>query len=212
MKCYQANQAYALAERDIWSSTRETSSQFRTEKNPPLHEDLSALSIQFPKEALQHARVINQVDNKFIACVVEDTSSSVRQTSTLVLIDQHAADERVRVERYLQEICLGYLCHSNNGVKKRKLDRPASVLLTTHEVQRLQESAAIREAFSRWGIIFGDLSLSPNTVWGEDQQHLYTQVEIHTIPEVVADKVNHDHLYKKKVRYRFCPLIKISFS
>jgi DNA mismatch repair ATPase MutL len=50
-------------------------------------------------------KVISQLDRKFIVCVVDATSESNESSQTsdcskriLVLVDQHAASERVRVE------------------------------------------------------------------------------------------------------------------
>lgn len=54
------------------------------------------------KHALKHARVIAQVAKKFILLSVQDAHE---QNSTLVLIDQHAADERIRIEALFREYC-----------------------------------------------------------------------------------------------------------
>jgi DNA mismatch repair ATPase MutL len=43
------------------------------------------------KESLQHLTVLGQVDSKFIAVVA---------SGVLLLVDQHAADERVRLEEF----------------------------------------------------------------------------------------------------------------
>ncbi|XP_051962116.1 DNA mismatch repair protein Mlh3 isoform X2 [Xyrauchen texanus] len=58
---------------------------------------------RFTKNMIHTMRVINQVDKKFIACLIntteEDTSeSSENEGNLLVLVDQHAAHERVRLE------------------------------------------------------------------------------------------------------------------
>lgn len=148
------------------------------------------------------------MDNKFIACIIESTddaseedpSPSLRagipfqprgHTGTLVLIDQHAADERVRVERFLREVCTGFMCHGKgHGVGVVELGPPKSVLLTVYEARRLRGSAETREAFARWGIMFGDLSEEDIVgVDYEEPRPSYVQVEVRTVPEVVADKV-----------------------
>ena len=49
------------------------------------------------REQLQRARTLAQVDRKFIAVVAGDT---------LALVDQHAADERVQLERMRDEVSL----------------------------------------------------------------------------------------------------------
>lgn len=52
---------------------------------------------RFQKEDLQQMRVIGQVDNKFIVA-----KSLVNGKESLVLFDQHAVHERIRLERLLQ--------------------------------------------------------------------------------------------------------------
>ncbi|XP_024392916.1 DNA mismatch repair protein MLH3 isoform X3 [Physcomitrium patens] len=47
------------------------------------------------KKSLQHARVLQQVDNKFIAIVAQNV---------LLLVDQHAADERVQLEEFRTQV------------------------------------------------------------------------------------------------------------
>lgn len=54
------------------------------------------------KADLHHVTVINQVDAKFILCSLPSADSS---SQTLVLVDQHAASERVILESLLSELC-----------------------------------------------------------------------------------------------------------
>jgi DNA mismatch repair protein MLH3 len=54
------------------------------------------------KTDLQHARVINQIDAKFVLCSLTSIGSG---TQTLVLVDQHAASERVILESLLSDLC-----------------------------------------------------------------------------------------------------------
>lgn len=165
--------------------------------------DAFAPSSQFTREDLANATVIGQVDKKFIACVIESTTDPPHEdsldpsrppsgkTSTLVVIDQHAADERVRVERYLQGVCMGFLGYAHGaGVKTRVLDPPEAVLLTMHELRPLRDSEDIQDAFARWGVTFGELCDTQGAdLSADDDESVYAQVEVVTIPEVVADKV-----------------------
>lgn len=165
----------------------------------------SALPHRFGKTELRSAQVISQVDRKFIACLVKDqltpddsvdSYDSDLTGRALVLIDQHAADERVRVERFLKDLCEGFLhnrTHGSdgvNGVHTRELSPPKPLLLTIHEASRLG-SQDIQQAFYHWGFSFADLSatqiLSEDETRDSDPQ--YTQVQVQAVPEVVADKV-----------------------
>ncbi|OSD04616.1 hypothetical protein PYCCODRAFT_1386837 [Trametes coccinea BRFM310] len=175
--------------------------------------------------ALRTARVLGQVDRKFIACVMRtqrtypQTSTSEledaggvadalclgsglggrRQEGTLVLIDQHAADERVRVERFLRELCQGFLASvtrppgSESGevsVRTRMLVPPVNVLLTRREASRLEDSVDLRSAFARWGVV---LAVSPGVprdyAAPSQEDESYSQVAVETVPEVIADKL-----------------------
>lgn len=168
---------------------------------------------------LVDAQVLGQVDRKFIACVFhtntddeneEDLAPTTgRRTKTrrkvLVLIDQHAADERIRVERFLQELCDGFLKYRPDaagvqpqmkGVRTRVLEHPLPILLTEHEVRRLDD-AGVRMAFRRWGIAFGDVENAKRTAHAasshsdgkEGSQSGHSQANVVTVPEILGDKV-----------------------
>uniref|UniRef100_A0A673MAX4 MutL homolog 3 (E. coli) n=1 Tax=Sinocyclocheilus rhinocerous TaxID=307959 RepID=A0A673MAX4_9TELE len=54
---------------------------------------------RFTKNMIHTMRVINQVDKKFLACLINTTEQeSSESRNLLVLVDQHAAHERVRLE------------------------------------------------------------------------------------------------------------------
>lgn len=153
------------------------------------------------------AQVINQVDRKFISCLVDLDHSTHRESdillekhpagSTLILIDQHAADERVRVECFLKEICSGFLrhCEGSGGVEVLELSPAVPILLTRHEVSRLVSVEEVQSAFARWGVRFEGLakltSLEPEGT-GNEANAGYAQVFIQAIPAVVGDKVSLD--------------------
>lgn len=146
------------------------------------------ISRSFSRDDLAQANVISQVDRKFIACLVGDANGK----ETLVLIDQHAADERIRVERFLKELFVGFLDQESSGVEVRVLDPPVPVLLSRREAKRLVESEISQSALSAWGIRFRELQ--PSRTWIEDLGRSatddYAQVFVTCLPDVVSNKVS----------------------
>ncbi|KAG2155051.1 uncharacterized protein EDB93DRAFT_1130961 [Suillus bovinus] len=161
--------------------------------------------IRFHKGDLLKARVINQVDRKFIACLVDLDHSTHQEHgkppnnlaadgSTLILIDQHAADERVRVERFLSEICSGFLrhCEGTGGVEVSELSPGVPILLTRHEASRLATIEEVQSAFDRWGVRFEGLAklTSLESECARDEvSDGYVQVFVRAIPAIVSDKL-----------------------
>ncbi|KAI5116357.1 hypothetical protein M0805_003808, partial [Coniferiporia weirii] len=172
------------------------------------HQSLGGLeevpAYSFTKESLAEAQVIEQVDRKFIACIIkniprsqnsnEETFESEDDASspsgrTLVLVDQHAADERVRVERYLKALCLGFLDSEGVGVERRALDPPVPVLLTRFERDRLAGSRRIKKSFQNWG--FDVIETRAGDIREAEGEHEdgCGMVYLKSVPEVVADKL-----------------------
>ncbi|KDQ64416.1 hypothetical protein JAAARDRAFT_187743 [Jaapia argillacea MUCL 33604] len=152
-------------------------------------------STQFTNTDLQNAQIINQVDRKFIACLLPSAQDQVTESRSLVLIDQHAADERVRVETFLKDLCLGFLRHGNgSGVETKYLDPAVPVLLTRYEATRLARSEDYQLAFEKWGFTFDGLNAIASSepeisdcIDGPDQT--YIQILARTVPEVVSQKL-----------------------
>ncbi|KAM6311634.1 DNA mismatch repair protein Mlh3 [Aegotheles albertisi] len=60
---------------------------------------------RFTKDMVHSMQVLQQVDNKFIACVI-NTRSETEKTADgnlLILVDQHAAHERIRLEQLIAD-------------------------------------------------------------------------------------------------------------
>ena len=157
-------------------------------------------SYRFSRDDLKEAVVVNQVDSKFIACLLPSDSatsdagygeatSSQGPSRTLVLVDQHAADERVRVEWLQREICLAYLRNDNgDGVERIVLDPPVPILLTRHEKVILQRSGDIRDSLASWGVEFSPISDAEGEECGFDDEN-YSQVTVTSVPEIVSNRV-----------------------
>ena len=149
------------------------------------------------KEDLRQVTVINQVDRKFIACRTSDAPSS--GLTTVILIDQHAADERIRVERFLRQLCIGFL-HSGNRtndnrkqwVRVKELAPPVPVLLTYRDASMVMQSQDGREFLRKWGIqIESPLNRLPmsDKLASESESPTHAQLLVSAVPEVVSEKV-----------------------
>lgn len=71
-------------------------------------EDSSVLKLN--KKSFQHMKVINQIDKKFI--LVEMASSEHQKSHDLFILDQHASDERIKLELYLKDFMYDVLTES----------------------------------------------------------------------------------------------------
>ncbi|XP_056305051.1 DNA mismatch repair protein Mlh3 isoform X2 [Danio aesculapii] len=99
---------------------------------------------RFTKNMIHTMRVINQVDKKFLACLIntagQNTSeSSMDEGNLLVLVDQHAAHERVRLEGLIAD---SYENDPDTPGKKRlcssRVTPPLEIKVTEEELRLLR--------------------------------------------------------------------------
>jgi len=153
-------------------------------------------------------KVINQLDRKFILCAVDPIreSDDSGQASDnlgriLVLVDQHAASERVRVEGFLKTLCHNFLNLESIGkysANRIELDPPRPILLSRKEASILRGT---RSNLGRWCF---DLSWPESK--SRDQsvdQDAYEQVLVHSVPHVVGDKVRWSIRFVKALLIRW---------
>ncbi len=146
------------------------------------------------KDDLARMNVINQLDRKFILCAVDEIKGSddSRQESDnprrmLVLVDQHAASERVRVEGFLRILCHNFLDSEGNGGQspdRVELDPPRAILLSRKEASILRSAQSI---LGRWcfGLSWPE-SKSCDQSFDQDE---IGQLLVHSVPRVVSEKV-----------------------
>ncbi|KAI7272780.1 hypothetical protein KC345_g7048 [Hortaea werneckii] len=121
------------------------------------------------KGALKDIEVIRQVDNKFILCKMPGSQADGKRASTLVLVDQHAASERVILENLLQELCdpidptsrtimSDHFGSHTPAVKTVLLERPQRFQIGAQEAELFTRHMA---HFARWGIMYHPPPSSP---------------------------------------------------
>lgn len=132
------------------------------------------VSHQLRKEDLHRLQFIRQVDQKFLLCtlLIEDGKLCI------LLVDQHAADERIRVESLLRTYC--------SDVQRVNVDvftflEPRPILLTMREVEAIRQRI---EAFRRWGFELDIRQQASDTETG--------QIFVKTIPTMVLDRLGTD--------------------
>lgn len=118
------------------------------------------------KAALADAEIIGQVDDKFILIKLrsgafkqpEASASSVTDSPTLVLVDQHAADERCKLESLMD----GYFRYDREtghvSAYAEALEKPMVFELSQQEGTMLMQ---FRDHFRYWGIVFDEAVQDP---------------------------------------------------
>lgn len=128
------------------------------------------------KEALAGARVIGQVDQKYLLAVIPATIASPRRgksTCLVILVDQHAADERVRFERLCEEAC---------QAATTSLAKPMIFEVDDNEVMLFETR---QEYFGRWGIKYTVTVRSGSS-------NAASLVEIDSLPPLVVERCRTD--------------------
>ena len=166
-------------------------------------ESSTYFSAKLLRESLKDAVIISQVDRKFILLIMakEQPNSLLHAHSeisggVLVIVDQHAADERIRIEALYAEL---FTAPSEQALKFQSSLGLSSAIETTCLTEPItfrvksQERILFRRHsafFARWGILF-DLSqpqLGPSVVESTD----LCQISIRTLPPGIAERCRVD--------------------
>ena len=167
------------------STTNELAEGFTTTKQigRAFSEGSISQSSKLSKSALQESVVISQVDSKFILIAMR-VENGPSPDVMLVLVDQHATDERIRVENLFDELLASATTQppiaSSLALQSRiqyTLLAPPAVFETTVPEARLFHSNVAH--FAEWGILLEVLptDVNPKAI-----------ITVHTVPSVIAER------------------------
>lgn len=141
---------------------------FLTYKQPTMRADIcppgqtarscfNSLSlVEFTKDMLTNVKVIGQIDCKFIACLIEKAQTrspavSHDQSLLLVLFDQHAVHERIRLQQLTRETYEVVDGVRGDSIKRSDLSPPH---VLTMDLDDLRLMKAFSKEFNRIGVTF----------------------------------------------------------
>ncbi|KAI9851313.1 MAG: DNA mismatch repair protein [Vezdaea acicularis] len=178
-------------------------------------EMVSAISATVSKKALEKAKVVAQVDGKFILVKIPSVLNGKYEEGKdmLVLIDQHAADERCRLEDLLASLC-GAAPVANDPaqaltsslglaspIRTYRLEKPIMFTVSLQEVSLFRRHAA---HFAEWGILYDTPSIHPCTSKLLQNQHendSQNRIAVISIPPVIAERCKAEsHLITELLR------------
>ena len=138
------------------------------------------------RRGLETAKVIGQVDRKFLLTkmgALESNDPNDHTESVLVLIDQHAADERCRVEQLYGALFTTERWDSQPGVVVSKVQTTQTEPIL-FSIGRSEEALFVRyqDVFHSWGISY-DIEKTEGT--GNGQSAL---IYVHTLPTLIAER------------------------
>ena len=154
-------------------------------------ESSAGLSGRISKVALKRARIVSQVDNKFILASVSCSSAlEFTESEMLVMIDQHAADERIRIESLMTELCTPSDSH-NYGVRTNRLAKSIVFEVPPKEIALLQ---SCKPHFANWGILYEITAGSPtNAQISHASKSMSTHsVVVQSLPLLIQERCKQD--------------------
>eukprot|EP00051_Salpingoeca_urceolata_P010205 m.124425 g.124425 ORF g.124425 m.124425 type:complete len:966 (+) comp16621_c0_seq4:1402-4299(+) len=112
--------------------------------------------LKFDRDTLDRMEVMCQVDCKFIFCLVRNHGPN--STDMLVALDQHAADERICLEKLIQ----GLYEPGSQRIKFLQLEPPVRLSMPASDGRLLER---FKPQFRRWGV---DVRVLPTSAEGPD--------------------------------------------
>lgn len=164
--------------------------------------DAGISSARLSKDALRNGQFISQVDKKFILVRMAGSladGDTTPSSDVMVLIDQHAADERIRVEVLLRELCRPAQSSVHSGLKSdlgfsssvdiTVLEKPLQFAVSPHEYQHFETFA---KSFAVWGILYGSsATVAPQSRPGTSDKSDY-RVYVTALPPAISERCKAD--------------------
>ena len=166
-------------------------------------ESSAAFSAKISAPNLANSTVLGQLDKKFI--LVKSTAISsmnqdanaIHESQMLVLVDQHAADERYGVEALLRALCsppssqsseLQTVAGLNSAIDTTMLAKPIIISVTVREWGLFKSYA---KHFANWGIL---IEFSPQTRGQASPPGapMTTNIQILSLPPSIAERCRSD--------------------
>lgn len=142
--------------------------------------DHSVEDFKIKRSHLKNCHVVNQVDNKFILLRVGPKANN--HCCSLLIVDQHACDERIRLESYIKEFVFNALSFRGlNTVQKH-----INIEVSSTEAQMFKH---FHQEFVIWKI---DFEISESV-------HGNFVLNIYSLPDIVDMKVGKDIAFLKKI-------------
>ena len=95
--------------------------------NIPLAVKVITDSIRFNRDSFDSLQVLDQVDDKFILCVID---------GVIVAVDQHAAHERIRLECMMSD--LKTECDGKSIIRSHHLQNPLHLTVSKHDTEMIK--------------------------------------------------------------------------
>lgn len=149
------------------------------------------MTAQYSRESLKHAEYIAQIDDKYLLVKLpleqQEEEEGTGKGSDLVMFDQHAVSERIRVEKYLERI----LCSRNERVEKWVLDQALGVVTGREEAELIIKKW--NGEFEKWGfeISSGDDD-TQSRKRGNKEQDDYRQIWVRSVPKLIGERLIKD--------------------
>ena len=142
------------------------------------------------KKALRNAELIGQIDKKFILVKLLTLERRFGDGKMLVIIDQHAADERIRVESLLAELCtprsIGML--SESTIVTTYLEKRIVFEVPEKDIELLRKA---KGHFADWGILY-DLPRESETAKAKYAGSRKQEFSVYSLPPGIVERCKSD--------------------